>query len=78
MITFKDGTLAGPVAIEYPLGHKRRREEAIGPLIKKLENSLENIFAEKTQYFADLMLDQVAFESLSVVEFMESLSISGR
>lgn len=41
-ITFKDGTSTIKVAVEYPLGHKRRRSESLPFLEQKLTASLAN------------------------------------
>lgn len=39
-ITLNDGTKLGPVEVEYPLGHRRRRKEGMPLLFKKLEHNL--------------------------------------
>ncbi len=39
-VFFKDGSDTGKVEMEYPLGHRRRRKEAIPLLMKKFRNSL--------------------------------------
>ena len=39
-IFFKDGTATAKVEVEYPLGHRRRRAEAIPLLWKKFEANL--------------------------------------
>lgn len=36
-VRFRDGSTLPPVMIEYPLGHRRRREEAIPRLMEKFE-----------------------------------------
>ncbi len=46
-ITFKDGSVLGPVAIEYPLGHARRRSEATPLLFEKLEANLLTRFPKE-------------------------------
>lgn len=43
-ITLKDGRKLGPITVEYPLGHARRREEATPLLFQKLENNLKTRF----------------------------------
>ncbi|MGE5217378.1 MAG: bifunctional 2-methylcitrate dehydratase/aconitate hydratase [Chloroflexota bacterium] len=46
-VFFKDGTSAAKVAVEYPVGHRRRRAEAIPLLIKKFEANLASRFAPR-------------------------------
>ncbi len=45
-ILFKDGTRLGPVTVEYPLGHRRRRKESLPFLQEKLEAGLKAIGSE--------------------------------
>ncbi|MGB7499683.1 MAG: bifunctional 2-methylcitrate dehydratase/aconitate hydratase, partial [Moheibacter sp.] len=48
-IEFNDGTVWDEVTVEYPIGHKRRRDEGIPELIKKYKINLNRIFPEKQQ-----------------------------
>ena len=48
-VELKDGTVLDEVVVEYPIGHKRRREEGIPELIKKYKVNLARIFPEKQQ-----------------------------
>lgn len=41
-IVFKDGTSSGKIEIEYPIGHRRRRQEAIPLLERKFESNLRS------------------------------------
>ena len=43
-LIYKDGTKSDEVAIEYPVGHKRRREEGMPLLIEKYKTNLARIF----------------------------------
>jgi 2-methylcitrate dehydratase len=43
-ITLSDGTVLEEVVVEYPVGHKRRREEGIPLLRKKYQTNLGRIF----------------------------------
>ena len=45
-IFFNDGSSTEAIEVEYPIGHKRRREEGIPILEKKFENNLTKIFNE--------------------------------
>lgn len=48
-VEFNDGTVLDEVVVEYPIGHKRRREEGIPELIKKYKINLARMFPEKQQ-----------------------------
>ncbi len=43
-ITMRDQTILGPLAIEYPLGHRKRRKEALPWLLKKFYANLQPRF----------------------------------
>ena len=73
-IFFKDGTSSSNIAVEYPIGHRRRRGEGIPELVKKFQTNLARRFDEKKQ--ADVLalcLDQRKLESTPVNEFMDML-----
>ena len=75
-VFFKDGTCTEQVAVEYPIGHRRRRGEGIPKLIEKFERNLATRFpAARTASVRDLCLDRARFEATPVHEFMELLII---
>ena len=75
-IHFSDGTSTDAIEVEYPIGHKRRREEGIPVLEKKFEANLLRIFDEPhAQSILEKCLDQKSLEALSVLEFQEMLSV---
>jgi 2-methylcitrate dehydratase len=43
-IFFKDGTSTAKVAVEYPIGHRRRRAEGMPLLVQKFEANLASRF----------------------------------
>jgi 2-methylcitrate dehydratase len=45
-IYFKDGDRLGPVVVEYPLGHKRRRKEGEELIFRKFENNISKQFQD--------------------------------
>jgi 2-methylcitrate dehydratase len=72
-ITLKDGTSLDEVAIEYPVGHKRRRDEGLPLLVKKYRTNLARIFdAEQQARIEDLTLD---YEKLSRTPVNEVLDL---
>lgn len=43
-IEFNDGTKSDEIVVEYPVGHKRRREEGLPLLVNKYKTNLRRIF----------------------------------
>lgn len=57
-IYFKDGTASQRFMVEYPIGHRRRRQESTPKLFKKFENNLTTLFPkEKVQQLSALFQD---------------------
>lgn len=46
-IQFKDGTKSEEIVVEYPVGHRRRREEGLPLLIAKYKTNLRRVFSEE-------------------------------
>ena len=73
-IIFKDGSSTEKAEVEYPIGHRRRREEGIPVLIKKFEENLKTQFStERVEKIMKICEDQIDLESLGVIDFMEIL-----
>lgn len=71
-ITFKDGKVLGPLTVEYPKGHPRRREEAIPLLYKKLEHNLVARFSkEQIDKIVHLLQDGEKLDKMKVPEFVD-------
>jgi 2-methylcitrate dehydratase len=71
-VFFKDGTSTEKVAVEYPIGHRRRRDEGIPVLEKKFLDNLRTRYPDwKCQAIMALTLDQDRLEATPVNEFME-------
>ncbi len=73
-VFFRDGPSTESVAVEYPIGHRRRREEAIPLLERKFT---ENVRTGFTNAFVEEMLalfrDEARLESMPVGQFMGRL-----
>lgn len=75
-VELNDGTFLDEVIVEYPIGHKRRREEGIPELIKKYKINLARIFPEKQQRVVlENTLDYEKLVSLDVNQFLDLLVI---
>lgn len=48
-VFFKDGQYSSNIAVEYPLGHRRRRAEGIPELVKKFKVNLARRFSPQRQ-----------------------------
>ncbi|TBW51568.1 2-methylcitrate dehydratase [Marinobacter halodurans] len=70
-VFFSDGSKTENVAVEYPIGHRRRRKEGIPLLEEKFRANLETRFPKaRCDAILDRCVDQKAFERTSVPEFM--------
>ena len=75
-LTLDDGTVLDEVVVEYPIGHKRRREEGIPELIKKFQVNLARKFPEKQQQrILDASLDYQELAAVPVHEFVDLMVI---
>jgi 2-methylcitrate dehydratase len=70
-VFFRDGTRTDRVAIDYPIGHRRRREEGIPQLVAKFERSIATLFgAEQCAAIGEACADQARLEALRVEDFV--------
>ncbi|WP_312135911.1 bifunctional 2-methylcitrate dehydratase/aconitate hydratase [Sphingobacterium sp.] len=71
-LELEDGTILEEVVVEYPIGHKRRRDEGIPKLIEKYKINLARVFADKQQKTAiEKTLDYDTFVKLKVNELVD-------
>lgn len=71
-LELEDGTVLEEVVVEYPIGHKRRRDEGIPKLIEKYKINLARVFADKQQKTAiEKTLDYDTFVKLKVNELVD-------
>lgn len=71
-ITFKDGKVLGPMTVEYPRGHPRRREEAIPMLYEKLRHNLVARFdKEQIDKIVTLLQSPEKLDRMNVPEFVD-------
>ena len=75
-VEFKDGTVFDEVAVEYPIGHARRRTEGIPLLIEKYKINLARVYdADKQKKIIDLCLDYNKLSATPVNEFMDLMAL---
>jgi 2-methylcitrate dehydratase len=71
-IFFKDGSATGKVAVEYPIGHRRRRAEGMPLLIKKFAANLAaRLSPSQRQAIMDVCLDAGRLRSMPVDKFID-------
>jgi len=71
-IFFRNGTATRKVAVEYPIGHRRRRREGIPLLEAKFRRNLDRRFPkERREAILDLCRDQKRLEATPVNEFVD-------
>jgi 2-methylcitrate dehydratase len=70
-VFFNDGTSTDRVEIHYPIGHRRRRKDAVPLLQAKFEKSLAGVFeADRRRELIDLFGDGAKLAATPVTEFM--------
>jgi 2-methylcitrate dehydratase len=75
-VEFNDGTVFDEVAVEYPVGHARRRTEGIPLLIEKYKTNLARIYdTDKQKKILDLCLDYNKLAATPVNEFMDLMAL---
>ena len=75
-VFFKDGSQTEKVEVEYPIGHRNRRQEGIPLLERKFLNSLKSTYSkEHSDSIYSLCLDKERIEQTPVNEFMEMFVI---
>ena len=76
-VFFTDGSSTDKIEVEYPIGHRRRREEGIPMLEKKFLTNLQTRFPDwRCHEILALCLDQTRLESTPVNEFMDRFVIN--
>ena len=71
-VRFKDGSSTDRVAVEYPIGHRRRRSEGIPVLLEKFERNLRGHIPEiQADAILRLCSDQTKLEATPVTSFMD-------
>jgi 2-methylcitrate dehydratase len=73
-VFFKDGTASERIAVDFPVGHRKRRAEGMPMLVKKFEASVAAHFsAKQTESIKSLFADRARLERMPVHELMAGL-----
>ena len=74
-VFFKDGSSTERVEVEYPIGHRRRREEGIPKLIEKFRSNLRTHYSQRqVEEIESACLHPDALQQLEVSDFMQLFS----
>jgi 2-methylcitrate dehydratase len=75
-VFFKDGSATEKVAVEYPIGHRRRRAEGIPLLIEKFAANLNSRLAPAwSKKILDLCQDLPALQAIPVDHFTDMFTV---
>lgn len=75
-VFFKDGSHSEQIAVEYPIGHRRRRAEGIPELVRKYKTNLARRFPERQQKaILDVCMDEAKLSAMPVNEFVDLFMI---
>jgi 2-methylcitrate dehydratase len=73
-VFFKDGSSTERVAVDFPIGHRKRRAEGMPVLVKKFEAStLEHFSPKQTEAIKALFADRAKLEKMPVNDFVAVL-----
>src|SRR5271170_7681736 len=73
-VFFKDGSATRRVQVDFPIGHRKRREEGMPVLVKKFEASVAAHFSPKqTESIKAMFVDRGALAAMPVGEFVANL-----
>ena len=75
-LVFHDGSESELVSVEYPIGHKRRREEGLPVLLSKFKRNLSTRFSsQRVDEIIHKMSDTNTLAAMLVVDFMAMWSV---
>ena len=75
-VFFKDGSATDNIVVDYPVGHRRRRDEGIPLLEAKFERNLRGCISQKNaRQILEICANQETFENTTVNEMMTLLQV---
>jgi 2-methylcitrate dehydratase len=73
-VFFKDGSASERVQVDYPIGHRKRREEGMPVLVKKFDSSVAAHFSPRqAESIKAMFADRGALAAMPVAEFVAKL-----
>ncbi|WP_394958494.1 2-methylcitrate dehydratase, partial [uncultured Helicobacter sp.] len=75
-IFYKDGSQSQKVEVEYPIGHRRRRDEGIPVLVAKFERNIaRKLSPKKCAKIKEVCANQASLESMPFNEFSDLFAL---
>jgi 2-methylcitrate dehydratase len=75
-VFFRDGSSTDKVAVEYPIGHRRRRKDGMPLLLDKFRHNLATRFpAQRCDQINAICKDQQELEATAVQDFVSLFTI---
>ena len=72
-VFFNDGSSTERIEVQYPIGHRNRRDEGMPVLVKKFKDSLNGVFDAKQAASIIETFESDDFGQMSVVKMMDSM-----
>jgi 2-methylcitrate dehydratase len=73
-VIFRDGSVSPRVAVDYPIGHRKRRAEGMPVLVRKFEASVSAHFdARQARAIIELCADRPKLTAMRVDDFVSAL-----
>jgi len=76
-VFFKDGTSTARVHVDFPIGHRKRREEGMPVLVKKFESSVDAYFTPKQAERVKVLFANPDLDDLPVNELVAAMVTNG-
>jgi 2-methylcitrate dehydratase PrpD len=77
-VFFRDGSMSRRVAVDFPIGHRKRRAEGMPVLVQKFESSVAAQFSPlQARAITSLCADRVRLEGMRVDDFVAQLVSPG-
>ena len=76
-VFFRDGTSTQRVAVDFPIGHRKRRAEGMPVLVKKFESSVDAYFSPKQAERVKALFARPDLDDLPVNELVAAMVTNG-
>ncbi len=75
-VFFKDGSSTDKVSIDFPIGHRKRRDEGIPVLLKKFEAALRgHLPSHRVRAILETTADPTRLDAMPVQEFLDFFTV---
>src|SRR5690606_25522680 len=73
-VLFRDGSSTPRISIDFPIGHRKRREEGMPVLVRKFESSVAAHFsAKQSAAITRLFADAARLDAMPVHDFVAAM-----